>query len=224
LRFTPAVQLETLFVLNEGGRIVSTREPNPTAGPMFSLIRDATHCAWAIHNDVPDDLAHQLDALAREEPVIQDFRSEPLHVGRYRSLLGGTVESGPVFTFPEVLPTSRDTITIEDIKKLERHFGGWKSNELSGCAPIVGIVEDGYAVSVCFSARRSALAAEAGLETAKPFRGVGLGPRVTAAWALAIRTSGLLPLYSTSWVNTASLAVARKLSLSVCATDWNVLH
>ena len=38
------------------------------------------------------------------------------------------------------------------------------------------MVEDGDAVSVCFCARRSSAAAEAGLETAAAFRGRGLGP------------------------------------------------
>jgi hypothetical protein len=224
VEFTPALQLEALFVLNEAGRIVSTREPNPAPGPMFSLIRDATRCAWAIHIDVPEDLAHQLNTLAREERAVQDVASKPLHAGRYRSLLGGTIESGPVFTFPEMLPTPQDTIAIQQLEKLERHFQGWKPNELSGCAPILAIVEEGYAVSVCFCARRSARVAEAGVETAKPFRGLGLGPRVTAAWALAVRASGLLPVYSTSWANTASLAVARKLGLNACASDWNLVR
>jgi hypothetical protein len=45
---------------------------------------------------------------------------------------------------------------------------------------------------------------------------------VTAAWAAAIRASGRIPLYSTSWSNTGSLAVARKLGLSVYASDWSV--
>ena len=224
LRFTPALQLETLFVLDKVGRIVSTREPNPDPGPRFSLIRGATQCAWAVHTGVPHDLARQVDVLAREEPAIQDFQREPLHARQYLSLLGGTVESGPVFTFPEVLPTIRDIVTIDGVEKLERHFRGWRANDLPSCAPIVAIVKNGYPVSVCFCARRSAHAAEAGLETATPFRGNGLGPRVATAWALAIRTSGRLPLYSTSWANEPSLAVARKLALNACASDWNLLQ
>ena len=44
--------------------------------------------------------------------------------------------------------------------------------------------------------------------------GVGWPPRVTAAWALGgSRVRGVIPLYSTSWSNEASLAVARKLGL-----------
>src|SRR5262245_59018035 len=41
-------------------------------------------------------------------------------------------------------------------------------------------------------------------------------------WASAIRDLGLLPLYSTSWGNSAFLAVARKLSLK-CASDWSAV-
>ena len=68
----------------------------------------------------------------------------------------------------------------------------------------------------------SAAAAEAGVETAARFRGRGLAPQVTAAWALAIRASNRLPLYSTSWSNEPSLAVARKLGLKPCASDWSL--
>ncbi len=88
--------------------------------------------------------------------------------------------------------------------------------------PIVALMEDEHAVSVCFCARRSDVAAEAGVETAMEFRGQGLATRVTAAWALAIRDSGRVPLYSTSWTNHASLSVARKLGLETYASSWSI--
>jgi predicted GNAT family acetyltransferase len=86
----------------------------------------------------------------------------------------------------------------------------------------MGIVVDGHPVSVCHCARRSDVAAEAGVATAPACRGRGYAARVTAAWALAIRASGHVPLYSTSWMNAASLAVARKLGLVVYASDWSI--
>src|SRR5207247_7480481 len=113
-------------------------------------------------------------------------------------------------------------VAITEFSQLERHFRGWTPDELPGRAPILGIVEDGHAVSICFCARRSSVAAEAGLDTAANFRGRGFGAQVAAAWARAIRDSGRLPLYSTSWSNAASLAVARKLKLRACASDWNL--
>jgi predicted GNAT family acetyltransferase len=78
-------------------------------------------------------------------------------------------------------------------------------------------------VSICFSARVSESAAEAGVETAAEFRGRGLAGLVTSDWAAAIRSSGRTPIYSTSWNNSASLAVARKLGLIACASYWNLL-
>ena len=146
----------------------------------------------------------------------------PAHAERYRSLIRGNVDSGPAFEFPEAIVQPCGTVFIEDIESLDRHFSGWKASEIPERTPIVALVEEGYAVSVCFCARRSNAAAEAGLETAVEFRGRGLGPQVTAGWAMAIRASGRTPLYSTSWCNGASLAVARKLGLAAYASVWSI--
>ena len=45
---------------------------------------------------------------------------------------------------------------------------------------------------------------------------LALGP---AAWAQAVRTQGGIPLYSTSWDNRASRAVAHNLGLSLYGED-----
>ena len=222
LRFSPELQLDTLFVLSAEGRIVSTREPNPSPGPRFSLVRGVTRCAWAIHVDVAEEVAGQLGALAREEPPVVDFRDDPVHTNRYLALVGGRADSGPAFTFPDLISEPDAIAVVEDVAQLEKHFRGWTAHELPERAPILAVVEGGHAVSVCFCARRSPVAAEAGVETAPRFRRRGLGARVTAAWAHAIRASGRVPIYSTSWRNESSLAVARKLGLEACASDWSL--
>ncbi len=232
---TPDLHLKTAFILNEEGRIASTREPGANRGPLFSLVRSATCCAWAVRADLPNDLAGELDRLAREEPPALDLRDAPVHADRYLSLLGGQIESGreavvetrqsngPAFTFPNALAWPTDVVVVEDERLLKRNFRGWVAGEIAaGRSPVLAIVEDGYPVSVCFCARRSDAAAEAGLETAEAFRGRGFGPRVTAAWALAIRATGRVPLYSTTWTNDASLSVARKLGLVAYASTWSL--
>ena len=134
----------------------------------------------------------------------------------------GRIDSGPSFVFPEAIAEAPGTVCVDDVALLDHRFSGWQASEIPECAPIVGVVEDGHAVSVCFCARRSDVAAEAGVETAVELRGRGMGPRVTAAWAVAVRASGRIPLYSTSWSNEASLAVARKLGLVAFASTWSV--
>lgn len=220
--FTPELQLHTLFILNDHGQIVSTREHGRRPGPRFALVRDASGCAWATRVGVVDTVAAQLNELAKKEPPAPDPRSEPIHATQYVSLLGGRVISGPAFTFPDLIPHRGDVVPVESVSQLQRHFRGWSADELPECVPIVAVMEKGHAVSVCFSARRSRLAAEAGVETAPTFRGQGLAARVTAAWARAVRATGRIPLYSTSWDNPASLAVARKLALTACGSDWSL--
>lgn len=213
--------LEILFVL-DGSRIVSTREPNPSRGPEFVLIRRADSCAWAIGSGVGDEQAREVTRLALDEPPTSDFRRPPKHRESYMSILGGEFDAGLAFEFPERVACLEGAVLIEDVERLRGSFNGWTADEIPGRSPIMAIVEDGLPASVCFCARMSELGAEAGVETAPEYRGRGLAGLATAAWAAAIQASGRTPIYSTSWSNSPSLAVARKLGLVACASYWNL--
>jgi len=213
--------LDTLFVL-DGHRIVSTREPNPGRGPSFVLIRRADSCAWALGFGVGNEEAREVTRLALEEEPTSDFRRPPAHTEAYMEILGGEFGAGPAFEFPEGMPLVEGAVQIEDVERLLVSFIGWTADELPERSPIMAICEAGVPASVCFCARVSELAAEAGLETALIFRGRGMAGIATAAWATAIRASGRTPIYSTSWSNGPSLAVARKLGLVACASYWNL--
>ena len=218
-----------MYAINPHRRIATSNDSSARPAPFFALIRGSSEVAWAVRNDIPKDIADQLDRFASEEPPITDFESPPLHAAAYQSLVGGNIWSGPAFTFPDEIAESRDVkldITLIDrLDLLERNFRGWRASEIPWCSPIVALMDDGYPVSVCFCAtKNSAPAIEAGVETAASFRGRGLAPRVTAGWARAIRATGKIPLYSTNWSNTASRAVARKLGLIQYATDWSLVE
>ena len=167
-------------------------------------------------------VADEIDMLARQEPPSSDLLDNPLHADIYMSLVAGKVDSGLAYSFPERIARPHGTVLVEDISSLERHFPAWQASEIPSQTTIVGVVEEVCAVSVYFSSRRTDVATEAGLESADGFRGRGFGPRVTAAWALAIRASGRIPLYTASASDDASLAVARKLGLIRYATVWNI--
>lgn len=230
----PDLKLRTAYNLKAEGRIVSTREPEPMQGPLFTLIRTTERCAWAVHASLPAELAAELDRAARDEPPALDLEAQPVHAERYRALVHAHLASqradaalseraGSVFRFPAILPRAPEIVLVDDERLLQRHFRGWVPGEIAaGRAPLLAIVEDGYPVSVCFCAHSSHEAADAGLETAAAYRGRGLAVRVTAAWALAIRATGRLPIYSTDFRNHASRAVARKLGLVTCASTWSL--
>lgn len=176
-----------------------------------------------MHSLVEDGLAQELQGLASREPPSDQWLEAPVHADRYLFLLAGHhLRWGPAFAFPTDLAEDDGVTVVHDVAQLDEAFDGWTSEELVGRSPVLGVVQEGRVVSICFCARRSEVAAEAGLETAPGHRGRGFGPRVTAAWARAIRDSGRTPIYSTWWKNDASMAVARKLGLQTFAVDWGL--
>ena len=210
------------------GRIVSSPEPNVPPPPVFALIRGASSCAWAVRADVSENVSAEVERLARQECPLDDLQNPndaPANADTYLALLGGQIYSGPAFTFPDRIAHSSDVELVDKLELLERNFRGWVADEIPWRAPIVAVMDNGYPVSVCFCATRSSEnTVEAGLETAAAFRGRGFAPRVTAAWASAIRASGRIPLYSTAWTNRASRTVARKLGLIQYAVDWTIVE
>jgi hypothetical protein len=109
-------------MLDSKGRITSTREPTPSAGPRFSLIRSAYDCAWAVHADVPLKIAAELNALARQESPVTDVNMSPVHADRYVAIAGGRISSGPAFTFPQALSQPTGVVVIDDLAPLH---GRW---------------------------------------------------------------------------------------------------
>ena len=127
-----------------------------------------------------------------------------------RVLEGGSL--GP----PEVIQVSPSTTHL-----LGPEFA-WLADELEVRNPVMAVVVDGLAVSVCFSARSTRAAAEAGVETLPEHRGRRYAGVVTAAWAAEVQRQGRIPLYSTSWTNHASRRVAARLGLIQYATDFHI--
>lgn len=210
-----SLQLRTLFTLDRDGHLLETREPRPTPAPRLFIVRTFDEVAWATRAEAPDEVSR----LAATEPPLTDLLSPPVHADRYVQLLGDAVEGGPAFTFPDGLEADRDVVRVDDYAPLRNRFA---PDEIAGRSPVYAVIEKGLAVSFCHCARSSDRAAEAGLFTEPAHRGRGLGALVTGAWAAAIRAGGRTPIYSTSWENTASLSVSRKLGLIPFGTDFSV--
>jgi RimJ/RimL family protein N-acetyltransferase len=179
---------------------------------------------------VAPDVVRALEELAAAEPASDDLSAEPATLAAFREVLGDDPESrpyaGPAYRFPEALGgvSGVTRITPEIVRLVEEMGPSWQgfAQELAGREPCWAVMEDGVVASICFSARLSERAAEAGVETMPLYKGRGYAGRVVMAWAHSVRAGGRIPLYSTSWENRASRAVARKLGLIQYATDLSL--
>src|SRR6185437_10889638 len=82
-----------------------------------------------------------------------------------RSSLAIKTEAGPAFTFPACLPPSRDAIVIDasSAHLLQPLLPAWMP-DVPTCQPMLVLVVDGKAVSICASVRITDEAHEAGID------------------------------------------------------------
>lgn len=240
------LRVEALYTHDEAGRLVRVREHNGAPAPRFFLGRTAGGVVCRCRHDVEDALCRALGAAVTEDPV--DFAAEVASDGRaadparYVDLLVraapvAAVWGGPAFYFPTEIPDLATVtgdrppwgppwgavalVTEVNVDVLRPLLPAWVP-DVHRSPPLMALVVDGQAVAVCGSVRITARVHEAGVDTAAPFRGRGYAPRVVAAWARAVRALDAEPVYSTSWQNAASRAVARKLGLVLYGTDTNI--
>jgi FR47-like protein len=218
-------QIATLFKLDQRGRLLAVNEPGSPRAPRFFMGRTSAGNSWAFRHDIPDDLVAAIAPLCAAEPIAHDRESPPRYAPAIRSLLGvGSHEwRGPAFLFPEILPQHAGATLLapDALACLSLHFQPLQAS-FAARTPVAAVIADGVAIAVCCASRRGARAAEAGVETIAEMRGRGHALAVVATWARAVRTLGHTPLYSTSWENHASRAVAQRLGLIEYGEDWSI--
>jgi len=223
-----AIQAETLFRHDPAGRLTTVNEPGGGPAPRLFLGRTAEGNIWRLRDDLPDALAAELAGVLATEPPLGDPAEPPACHDRLIAALAAAapverVWSGPAWYVPVAVPGRGDirTTLVDDPAVLRPGFPGW-ARDLEPARPCVAVVEGGAAVAVCCCARTSARASEAGVETLDGYRGRGYATAAVAAWAAEVRRAGRLPLYSTSWDNHASRAVARRLRLRLYGADLHI--
>ncbi len=223
------MHVRALFTHDARLRLLSVNEPWGTGtAPRLFFGRTRAGDLWRFRADLPERLGAELEALCADEPVGTDFHDLPRHFEDCVRLLDRHAPvrergSGPAYYFTEYFEPSRPLLAITETN-VECLRGGFEDllGEVPAARPFVAIVEEGRAVSVCRSVRITPAAHEAGVETLPDFRGQGYAQDVVAGWARLVRALGAVPLYSTSWENNASQAVAKKLHLVLYGTDFHV--
>lgn len=223
------LHVRALFTHDARSRLLSVNEPGSEApAPRWFFGRTREGNLWRFRADLPEALVEELEALCADEPAGAELHDRPRHFDACVRLLEAhapvrRVWTGPAYRFTESIEPSRRLLAVTEADAgLLR--GGFEEliEELPVCRPFVALVEEGRAVSVCRSVRITPAAHEAGVETLPDFRGKGYAREVTAGWARAVRSLGAEPLYSTSWENAASQAVAKKLRLAPFGADCHV--
>ncbi len=217
-----------LYRHDASGRILTTNETDGARAPRLYIGRTTGGNVWRFRDDLPPDLVQHLETLLAAEPIATDLTQPPVRFAALRDALNqhapiDSVWQGPAWSFPDEIapPQHVNAFPPSPRERLQSHYP-YLTTELEDCQPCLAVVRDGAAVSVCFSSRNTDHAAEAGLHTVEAFRGRGYAVAVTAAWALAVRQSGRVPFYSTSWDNLASQAVARRLGLILYGADCSI--
>jgi RimJ/RimL family protein N-acetyltransferase len=220
--------VETLFQHDAAGRLLRVNEPDGPAAPRCFLGRTAEGNLWRCRNDLPALLVDELSGILAEEEPLTDPPRPPATLPRLRAALAAhapiqRIWHGPAWHFPavDVPPNAVPTVLVTDPTVLRPTFPGWAAT-LPDNLPCVAVLVDGLAVAVCASARTSALASEAGVDTLPTQRGRGYAVAAVAAWAHAAQAAGRIPHYSTSWDNRASQGVARRLGLVRYGDDLHI--
>lgn len=224
------LHVAALFTQDGGGCLLRVNEPNGHGGsaPRVFVGQTATGRIVRCRADVDEQQQEALRAAAAGLPGTDDPLGIPLDAKPFRRILERSapitaVEAGPAYYCPAHLsPDPRVVaITAGNAESLRSMLPDWVG-DVADYQPMVAVLEGPHAVSLCASVRRTAHAHEAGVDTAPPARGRGYALLVVAGWAALVRASGRAPLYSTSWGNHASRAVARKLGLVQFGNDLHL--
>lgn len=223
------IHVQALFTHDAHSRLLFVNEPGGRVpAPRLFFGRTPAGNLWRFRADLPEILIEELATLCMDEPVGMEFHSPPRHFEAYVRLLEThapvhKLGLGPAYQFTEYFEPSKPLLAITETNA-ERLRGGFEEliAELPAWQPFLALVEEGRVVSVCRSVRITPAAHEAGVKTLPNFRGKGYAKDVVAGWARVVQSMGAIPLYSTSWENTASQALAKKLHLVPYGADFHV--
>jgi hypothetical protein len=220
------MHVRVLFTHDEHLRLTAVNQWNGGIVPRFFLGHTMLGNVWRFRADLPERLVKELELLCREEAG--NILLEPQTKDSYVRLLSAHAEIKQVWQGPAYyctraipLPTPPVAITLANAQLLKGGLEDWLP-DVPYWQPFMVATKNGQAVAVCASVRSIAEAHEAGVETLSAYRRKGHAASAVAGWANALLEQKIIPLYSTSWTNKASQAVAKKLGFSLYGTDFHI--
>ncbi|CAH1198971.1 hypothetical protein PAECIP111893_01194 [Paenibacillus plantiphilus] len=236
------IQAEVLYIHDSRGRITSINEHSRHPAPRLFWGQTRQGSVLRFRSDVPDaivdrivhtssnggassQMASIMDALQRHESIRSMWLGPAYVFAASAAEAAVAARDGVVCAGSSQPPESHACngavkVTDDNRAYLKDSFKELWTDVLHR-EPCYMMIEDEKAVSVCFSARATSQAAEAGVETLEGYRGKGHAIAVATAWSEAVRQSGRIPLYSTSWDNYDSQSLAERLKVTQYGTDFS---
>jgi len=222
------IHLDALYTHDANGRMSHVNEPRGPRAPRVFLGRTAAGHELRWRADVPEVTVALLREWIEREPCTLPLAQRPHCGDAIVSVLARDapvqrIWSGPAYWVDvDGLPPAPLAVRVTRANAdLLRTFPDW-CDEVDERQPFVVSVENGAAVALCSSVRITAAAHAAGVETLPAERRRGMASQAVAAWARAVDELGAIALYSTSWDNLASQAVARRLGMKLIGADFHV--
>ncbi len=222
------LHLDALYAYDQRERMTAVNQWDGGAVPRVHLAWNETGFVYRFRDDLPTETCVELAALLNQAPlpsnsvepsVVNDCK---LVVERLNPVV--RVSSGPIYYRTDSVTEAEQETTI--INKVNAHLlkhemGDW-SVDVGHRLLFIATVANGQAVAVCASSRVTAAAHEAGVETSLNFRRRGYASTAVRRWTNEVLKLGAVALYSTSWSNTASQAVAQKLEYSYAGAELSL--
>lgn len=222
------LQAKALFTYDNNNFMINTNDLEGAPAPRFFLGCTPDGNVLRFRYDLPQELISKLTNLVTTEPINKNITRDTVILEKVKGILQEHEEiqkifEGPTYKLPNGITFPSDVIKITDdnVHLLENSFD-YMLSELQFWEPCFAKFVNGKAVSICFSSRIAAESHEAGVETLSDYRGKGYAAEVVAAWAADIYKINRIPTYSTSWDNTASQSVAKKLKCDLYGTDLSI--
>jgi GNAT superfamily N-acetyltransferase len=224
------LQIHSLYQHDSVGRIVNYAGPPGDQGkaPFVFFGRTVLGNLWRVRAGLPDALTRDLFRFAAAEAVVPDLERKPERWAAMRSRIEEfetiNIEfAGPAFRFPNVIEGGDEATLMRpgDEERIAASMPGF-DGPIEDRDPMFAMIREERPVALAFCATVPGVACEVGVETSPGWRGHGFAGELVAAWAREMRSRGVEPLYSTSWENAASRAVARKLDLILYASDLHL--
>ena len=222
------MQAKALFTYDNNNSMRNINDLDGAPAPRFFLGCTPDGNVLRFRYDLPQELISKVTNLVNSEPINNTLTRNTVILEKMKGILKehGEIQKiyeGPAYKLPRGITFPSDVIKItnDNVYRLENSFD-YMLSELQYWEPCFAKFVNGKAVSICFSSRIAEASHEAGVETLSDFRGKGYAAEVVAAWAADIYKINRIPTYSTSWDNTASQSVAKKLKCELYGTDLSI--